>query len=1015
MRLRHFFLAAALFAQTWALHASEAGVVDWHKPFVGVPAVNVPSTAPSFHRIANFDGSTRSVILTATSSNVLAALDPIAGGVAWRYIFEDDERVIAYRQHSDVVAAVSGAGGATLRLFNSSAGHLIVEKRLHSPEAGRLFEPETLGTSIAFASDADSHDVLVLSNAHIVRRVDSQSREVVWGWTAPDEAALVAYSKLVSTPSAVYAVGLSKSPAAYTLNVAALAPATGEVLATVRIPSSIQNGLADFLVLECAHGDGVPRIVWRDAEDASLRFAALAPGLEGKALAARGAYKMIKDVGLGSHGRFVALKEDGSARVLQLGEAGMAVLWEFAESATSDRYTESFYAGGFDKDGDAYVARVFWSHVHKKASAHIFAAHLANGTGLTVGFTFPFDTATHGIINHVALDAASVADMQVRARLVLTTSTGAVQLWDRDALVWTREEGLTDIRAAEMVELPEPAAAAAHGGEDKSFGERLRRQLADAQGFPQYAAAFARRFVTGAYASVSAPANGSAPLARDAFGFRKIIVVATAHGKLYGLDSAYGSVVWSRVLGLGWAAKIGGDVIPLKVFALRTVADGGDPQVVLVTQRRARNTLMDTVLFHVNALTGEDMRGKSGPDELLEGFDAIAGPLVDTYMLQLDVGRVAVLLDEFAQVHLYPETDETKDAFAKVLPNLHVPLRTGAPGHRRLTGHEFPTELEFTGRYVPQPTWTLTFPPSEDIRALVPRPREPVASLGKVLGNRTTLYKYLNPHLTAVVTEFASAAGARPSRCALYLVDGAKGTVVYHVMLPAAGGKCDVHVTLTENWLVYVYYDPETTGMGTTKGHRVVSVELYEGLGADARTRSSDLSSLSKDTTAIQSFEQAYVLPHGVTAMSTTSTKYGITMKDIIVANNNYQIQSFPRRFLDPRRPKHKPTNQELEEWLIQYDALIPDDPKRVLSHNYRVIGTKHILTSPALLESTSLVFAYGQDLFFTRVAPSGTFDVLSENFNKAQLVFTIAGLALAIVIAKPMVRRKRLREKWYD
>lgn len=77
--------------------------------------------------------------------------------------------------------------------------------------------------------------------------------------------------------------------------------------------------------------------------------------------------------------------------------------------------------------------------------------------------------------------------------------------------------------------------------------------------------------------------------------------------------------------------------------------------------------------------------------------------------------------------------------------------------------------------------------------------------------------------------------------------------------------------------------------------------------------------------------------------------------------------------------------------------------------------NVRHIATSPALLESTSLVFAYGLDLFLTRVAPSGTFDVLSENFNKVQLVLTISALAVAIMVTKPMVHRKRLREKWYQ
>jgi hypothetical protein len=67
------------------------------------------------------------------------------------------------------------------------------------------------------------------------------------------------------------------------------------------------------------------------------------------------------------------------------------------------------------------------------------------------------------------------------------------------------------------------------------------------------------------------------------------------------------------------------------------------------------------------------------------------------------------------------------------------------------------------------------------------------------------------------------------------------------------------------------------------------------------------------------------------------------------------------------------------------------------------------------LLESTSLVFAFGLDLFITRIAPSNTFDVLNENFNKVQLVFTVSGLLLAILITRPMVERKRLREKWYQ
>jgi hypothetical protein len=76
--------------KTVALHASEAGVVDWHKPQIGVPLIFSQSLSPTFHRVTQkhtneygiaLNDTTQSVILTATSANVLAALDPVKGEI----------------------------------------------------------------------------------------------------------------------------------------------------------------------------------------------------------------------------------------------------------------------------------------------------------------------------------------------------------------------------------------------------------------------------------------------------------------------------------------------------------------------------------------------------------------------------------------------------------------------------------------------------------------------------------------------------------------------------------------------------------------------------------------------------------------------------------------------------------------------------------------------------------------------------------------------------------------------
>jgi hypothetical protein len=80
------------------------------------------------------------------------------------------------------------------------------------------------------------------------------------------------------------------------------------------------------------------------------------------------------------------------------------------------------------------------------------------------------------------------------------------------------------------------------------------------------------------------------------------------------------------VLGLGWATKVGGTIIPVKAFVTRTVSDPEGLQIVLVTQHGADNVsrifllvkgYVDVALvsrrhrdIHVNALAmGRRQRG----------------------------------------------------------------------------------------------------------------------------------------------------------------------------------------------------------------------------------------------------------------------------------------------------------------------------------------------------------------------------------------------------------------------
>ena len=98
--------------------------------------------------------------------------------------------------------------------------------------------------------------------------------------------------------------------------------------------------------------------------------------------------------------------------------------------------------------------------------------------------------------------------------------------------------------------------------------------------------------------------------------------------------------------------------------------------------------------------------------------------------------------------------------------------------------------------------------------------------------------------------------------------------------------------------------------------------------------------------------------------------------------------------------------------------GFFPDDGEwRVLqaylTHRYQVAGLQGIVTEPSRLESTTLVFAYGLDLFYIRTAPSRMYDSLTEEFSYSLLVLTVVALVVAILVAWGLADRKELLMKW--
>lgn len=298
--------------------------------------------------------------------------------------------------------------------------------------------------------------------------------------------------------------------------------------------------------------------------------------------------------------------------------------------------------------------------------------------------------------------------------------------------------------------------------------------------------------------------------------------------------------------------------------------------------------------------------------------------------------------------------------------------------------------------------WHFSPPEGERVVNLVPRPvNDPVASIGKVLGDRRVLYKYLDPNLALLVT-----ANDAKRTASFHVLDTISGAILHSNAHSGVDLNSPISSTLSESWFAYSFTIEASES--SPKGHALVVGEMFESLVPDDRGPLSATTNFSTLQSSTEPFTlvQTYQIPEAISKMAVTQTRQGITSRQLLaVLADSSAIVGIPYGALDPRRPVNRdPTKSEQMEGLMRYSPVIEFDPRWYLNHQREVIGIREIITSPALIESTSIVFAYGLDLFGTRLSPSFRFDILGKDFNKFQMLATVAALAVATFVVAPLV-----------
>ncbi|KAL4864106.1 hypothetical protein BDV12DRAFT_176603 [Aspergillus spectabilis] len=308
------------------------------------------------------------------------------------------------------------------------------------------------------------------------------------------------------------------------------------------------------------------------------------------------------------------------------------------------------------------------------------------------------------------------------------------------------------------------------------------------------------------------------------------------------------------------------------------------------------------------------------------------------------------------------------------------------------------------------PAWVFQAAPGEKIIRATARPtHDPVASIGKVLGNRSVLYKYLTPN-AALVTAVGQ------DSATFYILDGVTGRILYTSTHKGVDTAQPIASAMSENWFAYSFY-AEASDPSEPRGYQLVVSEMFESPLPNDRGPLGSASNYSAlaDLPIPHVVSQSFIISEPISHMTVTQTRQGITTRQLLATlPESNAIIGIPRPVLDPRRPVGRdPTATEAEEGLVKYTPFLDFDGRWYLTHARQVAGINTVLSEPTLLESTSLIFAFGNDIFATRAMPSQAFDILGKGFSKIQLLLTIVALAIGVSFLAPIAQKKKVDLLW--
>ncbi|CAI0647599.1 unnamed protein product [Colletotrichum noveboracense] len=967
MRLPTLLLAAS--SLVGAVFVDEVGDIDYHHELIGVPQVETTF----FHKPRKDDKA--SLLYSLSDVGVVGAVNPSNGAVVWRqFLTGNITNGGGHLRAAEGEDWVVSAYGNTVQAWNAMSGRSV----WWTDFTGDIRDLEVMELT-----ENGRKDVLALfeeeDGSSTLRRLNGKDGSVVFEFHDTSKTVPLQVSNNIEK---IFVVSLYGSANSYGVRVSVHDTVDGRRIDDISLGSKGDVQTKEDLLLVGANSAS-PIIAWTDAAHSKLKVNVLgtktkqefplpADTLE---VAIHAPHHLQSEPHFLVHSR---TKAGNKGEVYHVNIKNNAI--------TRDHELPLLPGlGAFSTSSEG--ANVWFTRITEEEVI------LTSSSSHAILGRWPYKAGTESVSAiHAVSEVIKKAGDNFAVRCAAVTTSDDWLLVRNGEQAWSRPEGLTGGVAAAFAEIPESEdlaktlEAEAHSSILSAYIHRVTRHIDDLAYLPDYLASIPQRLVSSITGAEVSKTEG---LSRDAFGFNKLVVLATRRGKLFGLDvGKHGKVIW----------KLDAFKIPR--------GSSWDVKGIFVEDAKSHVTVRG---FHGEYVVAKTDTGKM-VDVMPEGSWAQT--------------QAAAIVDSPSGPWLAPVGvgGAIGDVPAAWAPKQTVVVR-GTNGE--LKGL---TYIDEDGTAKEQVAWEFTPPAGFEIVNIATRPvHDPIASIGRVLGDRKVRYKYLNPNTIVVST-----VNAAKSTLSVSLLDSVSGEVLHSTSYEGVDTNKNVECALSENWFVCTFFgeyalkdDAGQPQSGQSlKGYQIVVSDLYESDYANDRGPLGDAANFSS-TDPVETptgaplpsvISQAWILSAPLAALAVTQTRQGITSRHVLgYLPQSHAIVGLPRQLLEPRRPVGRdPTPAEMEaEGLVRYHPALEIDPRQVITHQRDVIGIQKIITSPTIVESTSLIFSFGVDVFGTRATPSFAFDILGKGFNKISLISTVLALTVGVAVLGPIVRKKQTNMRW--